>query len=319
VPHYPHQFLLGAVVLMAALFIRALVRNRVIRSKLRLSLLLVVVYTAINLAFGWLDPGAPGARAIGRLGDAEQLLLALAVINLLVVLLINPWRQDGVPDRFPTIVQDTIVIVVFAAIGTVVLGERIWTVSAVGGVVVGLALQDTLGNMIAGLAIQVEKPFRVGHWIAVGPFEGQVREITWRATRLRTKSGNLIVVPNSTVSKEAITNYSEPAAPIRVEVEVGVTYETPPNAMKAAAVEALASVPSVLASPQPDVILSSFSDFSIVYSVRFWIDDFANDIPIKDQVRTSLYYTLKRRGIGIPFPIRVQYNRRERPPAAPAA
>ena len=139
---------------------------------------------------------------------------------------------------------------VFAVVGTLVLGERIWTVSAVSGVVVGLALQDTLGNMFAGLAIQVEKPFRVGHWVKVGQFEGQVREITWRATKLRTKTGNVTVVPNNIVSREAITNYSEPAAPTRIEVEVGVTYETPPTEMKQAVAEALASVPRVLREPR---------------------------------------------------------------------
>jgi len=204
-------------------------------------------------------------------------------------------------------------------VGTLVLGERIWTVSAVSGVVVGLALQDTLGNMFAGLAIQVEKPFRVGHWVRMGQFEGQVSQITWRATKLRTKAGNVTIVPNNIVSKEAITNYSEPAAPTRIEVEVGVTYETPPTEMKAAVAEALASVPRVLREPAPDTVLSSFADSSIVYRVRFWIDDFGADDSIRHEVRASLYYTLKRRNIGIPFPIQVQYHRTEGPAVAEAA
>ena len=60
---------------------------------------------------------------------------------------------------------------------------------------IGFALQDTLGNAFAGLAIQSEKPFHVGHWIRVGEFEGRVAEVTWRATKLRTKSGNFVVAP----------------------------------------------------------------------------------------------------------------------------
>ena len=90
--------------------------------------------------------------------------------------------------------------------------------------VVGFALQDTLGNAFAGLAIQIEKPFRVGHWIRVGDFEGHVAEVTWRATKLRTKAGNFVIVPNNIIAKEAITNYSEPTVPTRLEVEVGVSY-----------------------------------------------------------------------------------------------
>ena len=144
------------------------------------------------------------------------------------------------PERFPNIVQDTIIIGLFLVVATVVMQEKFLTTSAVGAVVIGFALQDTLGNMFAGLAIQVEKPFRVGHWITVGPFEGLVSEVTWRATKLRTKAGNLVVLPNAFISKEAITNYSEPTAPTRLEVDVGVSYGVPPNQVKAALAEALA-------------------------------------------------------------------------------
>ena len=80
--------------------------------------------------------------------------------------------------------------------------EQLLTTSAVGAVVVGFALQDTLGNLFAGLAIQIEKPFRVGHWISVAGAEGQVQEITWRATKLRTKAGQFLIVPNGMMSKE---------------------------------------------------------------------------------------------------------------------
>ena len=79
----------------------------------------------------------------------------------------------------------------------------------------GFALQDTLGNAFAGLAIQSEKPFHVGQWVKVADYEGRVAEVTWRATKLRTKAGNFVILPNNVVSKEAIVNYSEPAAPVR--------------------------------------------------------------------------------------------------------
>ena len=87
-------------------------------------------------------------------------------------MLINPLRVDKVPERFPTIVQDAIVIGLFAIVATFVLDEKFMTTSAVGAVVVGFALQDTLGNMFSGLAIQIEKPFQVGHWIRAGDYEG---------------------------------------------------------------------------------------------------------------------------------------------------
>ena len=81
-------------------------------------------------------------------------------------MLVNPLREDRIPERFPTIVQDVIVFSLFMLVATLVMDEKFLTTSAVGAVVAGLALQDTLGNLVSGLAIQVEKPFQLGHWIA---------------------------------------------------------------------------------------------------------------------------------------------------------
>jgi small-conductance mechanosensitive channel len=90
----------------------------------------------------------------------DSLLVALAVINFVVVVAINPLRHDRIPARFPNIVQDAIVVGLFLIVATSVLQEKFLTTSAVGAVVVGFALQDTLGNAFAGLAIQTEKPPR---------------------------------------------------------------------------------------------------------------------------------------------------------------
>jgi CRP-like cAMP-binding protein len=175
--------------------------------------------------------------------------------------------------------------------------------------VVGFALQDTLGNAFAGLAIQSEKPFHVGHWVRAGEFEGRVVEVTWRATKLRTKAGNLVVVPNNVVGKEAIVNYSLPAAPFRLEVEVGATYLAPPNEVKAAILEAVGNARFVLKTPAPDVLLLGFDSSAITYRARFWIDDFEKDEVAKNEVRTAIYYSFERHAIEIPWPIQVEYHR----------
>ena len=137
----------------------------------------------------------------------------------------------------------------FIVIGTVLLREQLLTTSAVGAVVVGFALQDTLGNLFAGLAIQIEKPFRVGQWVQFGDREGQVTEITWRATKLRTKAGQFLIVPNSVISKEPVLNYSEPTIPTRIDVEIGASYSVPPNDVKRAMQEAMANSPLVMRAP----------------------------------------------------------------------
>jgi hypothetical protein len=213
-----------------------------------------------------------------------------------------------VPDRFPTIVQDFLVIGLVLLAGTF-LSDRLIATSAVGAVVVGFALQDTLGNAFAGLAIQSEAPFHVGNWIRVGEFEGRVAEITWRATKLRTKTGNFIAVPNNTIAGEAIVNFTEPAVPTRLEVEVGASYLSAPNDVEAAILEAMRQVPRVLEAPAPDALLLSFDDSAVTYRARFWILDYEFDDEARDEVRTAIFYAFNRRGIEIPWPIEVGYQR----------
>jgi small-conductance mechanosensitive channel/CRP-like cAMP-binding protein len=265
----------------------------------------------------WQRPGLlPGLD--GDLQGLERLVFAAAVINLLVYALVNPLRADRVPDAFPSILQDAMVIGLLVLIATFVFEDRLLTTSAVGAVVVGFALQDTLGNAFAGLGIQSEKPFRVGHWIRVGDFEGRVAEVTWRATKLRTKAGNFVIVPNNIIAKDAITNFSEPAVPTRLEIEVGASYLNTPAEVKAAALEALSQVPRILQSPAPDVLLHAFDGSAITYRIRFWIADYELDDEARDEARTAIFYAFGRRGVEIPWPIEVGYSREWPEPDAAA-
>lgn len=312
---YSQQVIIGAITLVATLAIHAWSVNRLVRSKLRLSLAALAGYLVLFLFLGLVPVSA---EAAGRLQSIAHLLLALGITNLLVVLLINPWRVDRVPDHFPNIVQDAIVIALFLVVATFVMEEKFLTTSAVGAVVIGFALQDTLGNTFAGLAIQVEKPFRVGHWVKVGNYEGLVSQITWRATRLRTKTGDFVVVPNSIVSKEAIINYSEPASPTRLFVDVGASYASPPNQVRAVIADAIADAPLALQSPPPEVVLLDFGDSAMIYRAKFWVADYAADDAARDQVRTGIYYAFRRSGIEIPYPIQVHVEQGPLAPGGPA-
>lgn len=302
------HFVMGAAALAAALGISSVTVNRLVTRKLRVSVFFLVVYIAFN-ALLMLRPELGGGEQAQELVGVERLVFAAALINLLIVALLNPIRADRVPDRFPSIVQDAIVIGILIMVATFAFGDQFLATSAVSAVVVGFALQDTLGNAFAGLAIQSEKPFNIGHWITVGDHEGRVAEVTWRATKLRTKNGNFVIVPNSEVGKTAITNYSEPAAPTRLHVDVGVSYDAPPGRVKAAVRAALANCPLVLKAPPPDAMIRDFADSSIVYRVRFWTDNFELDEEATDQVRASLYYAFRREGIEIPYPIQAEYTK----------
>jgi len=314
--YHAWHLVFGVLALTTTAAISALTVNRLVRRKLKLSLLLFGAYVVVHLVVGL--ELAPDAAVDEPLISIERLAFAAGLINLAVISFLNPLRDDRVPDRYPAILQDFIVIGLLVLVATLVFHDKLLTTSAVSAVVIGFALQDTLGNAFAGLAIQSERPFNVGHWIRVGDFEGRVAEVTWRATKLRTKAGNFVVVPNNIVSKEAITNYSEPSTQCRVEVEVGASYLASPNTVKSAIAEALANSSRALTMPAPDVVLAAFDSSAINYRVRFWIQDYERDEAARDEVRSAIYYAFARHGIEIPWPIQVQYEKawEEQDPAA---
>ena len=123
------------------------------------------------------------AAGIARtLGTIAPVLLVLAASNLIVLLAVNPFRQDRLPDHLPAILQDAITVALFATVVVLFFNDRLQLTAAAGAVVLGLALQNTLGNAIAGLALQADQPYKVGDWIRVGDHEGRVTQISWRST-----------------------------------------------------------------------------------------------------------------------------------------
>jgi small-conductance mechanosensitive channel/CRP-like cAMP-binding protein len=308
--------ILPLALLLATLVLRAASSSRRVHGKLLTSCLLFATSAAAAALVRYAPLTPP---VVDQIRTVNPLLITFGVINVLVVLAINPWRENRVPDQFPTIVQDAIVIGVFALAAILFMQEKILATTAVGAVVLGFALQDTLGNLFAGLAIQIEKPFRVGHWVAIAGTEGAVTEVTWRATKIRTKAGNFLIVPNSVVAKETVTNYSEPTQDTRLEVEVGASYETPPNHVKAVIRDALFDEPLIVHDREPEVLIVDFAASAITYRVRVWTRDFGADMIVRDRLRTLIYYALRRHGIDIPYPIQVQLSDLPRAPNAPTA
>ncbi len=307
-PHALWALALAAVT--AALMV--VVRDRLTRRRLRFTLLVTLALLGLHLGLARVPLLAEGHLAL--MESLEEMLFALAVTNTIVTLIFNPWLTRTDRDRAPSIIQDVLVVGLIGGVAIYVFGDKIVGPSIGAAAALALGLQDQLGNLFAGLAIQLERPFRVGHWISITNYEGRVVEVTWRATKIRTKAGNLVILPNNVMGRESITNFSEPIAPTREFIEVGASYLVPPNSVTDAILTALARVPRVLRQPAADTVIADFGASAIVYRARFWIDDFEQDETIRHEVRTAIYYEFNRRGIEIPWPIQIQYDRFEVPP-----
>jgi len=167
-------------------------------------------------------------------------------------------------------------------------------------------MQDTLGNLVSGLALQMQRPFDVGDWIEVdnGQQAGRVTEVTWRATTVMTLDHVEVILPNAGLAKASIRNYSRPSTVSRRRVVVGVSYAAPPSEVHDALVEATRDVPGVLAEPKPFARTRAFAESSIEHELLFFVDDFGKAVDIDGAVRDRVYHVLARRRIEIPFPTR---------------
>ena len=295
--HHPNAYLIAAAV---CLLLTVLIPNRWIRRRLLFSsvvfLLDAAFFPVTAFALELSD------RVFEVAFQVVHFSAAVAVLNALVSTLFNPLRGQGVSDRWPSIVQDVLVLAGPTIFVLFTFSEQLLALGVAGSVVIGIALKDTLGNLFAGLALQSEKPFHVGDWVVLGDHEGQVQEATWRATKIRTKAGNFVIIPNSVIAEEAIINYSEPTTEQRLERVVRMGHGIRPNDFKKAAMEVFADMPEALESPAPDVLTHEYDEYSLQYRCRFWINDYARSEPILDNFCTLLYYRLLRSGMPLPLP-----------------
>ncbi len=185
--------------------------------------------------------------------------------------------------------------------------------SGIVAVVVGFAMQETLANIVSGIALQIGKPFQSGDWLIVTDIRAEVIEVNWRSTRLRTNDDVYLDIPNKTIVTSTITNLSYPTKSHSNRMRVGFEYGTPPNIVREILRRSAEDVALVLTSPPVKVFLKDFADSSIVYEIKYSIEDEARFNDIEDAIRTNIWYEASRAGLTIPFPQRVLHITRDRP------
>lgn len=195
------------------------------------------------------------------------------------------------------------IFILMGSVGGVNIGHLL-TTSAILSVVVGLALQDTLGNLFSGIALNIAKPYEIGDWVELDKQVGKIVKIDWRSTVILTPEGNQLIYPNSHIAKIQILNFTSPNKLTRREIEVGTHYSHPPAIVRKILIEAASDTGGVLAKPEPIAWLDKFNDSSINYKLEVWIDDFSMRDFIESDVKDKIWYKFKRENIKIPYPIR---------------
>jgi small-conductance mechanosensitive channel/CRP-like cAMP-binding protein len=300
---------------LGALATAWLMRRRARTSDKALRRLLAIAVALLGLSASWvLAPRLPGAAspelapyvgAFGRaIGTLWWLTLAFFAFTVLERFVWTSFAQRGV--QVPKLLIDVVraVVFVFTALGLVsaLFEETIAGMLAASGVlavVMGFALQSTLADLFSGIALNLQRPYRVGDWIRIDDAAvGLVVEMNWRATQLRSPQGNTIVLPNSKLAAAQIVNFSMPTPRHRSEIRVTLDARVAPGTACDILERAALRAPAVLRDPPPGVHIASLDDARIVYEVHFWLEGYADLDTVRHEVSRSVWYTLDVLGLG---------------------
>jgi small-conductance mechanosensitive channel len=233
--------------------------------------------------------------------------LVKSLFDLVVRRTIFP--DDNVPHArrlFADLASGLIYVVALVGILDTVLKQPLSGVLATSGIlaiVLGLALQNTLADVFSGLAINIERPFSAGDWITLtGSVEGQVMEINWRATRIRTCSNDLVVIPNSVIAKAAVTNHSRSVDPILDTIRLSIDC-TVPTARVIDTLQVAASRAAGIASGNvPIAYACRFTDTLIEYELVVATELFTQMYLVRSDVIGRVVQALDAAGIRIGAP-----------------
>jgi small-conductance mechanosensitive channel/CRP-like cAMP-binding protein len=300
---FPWAFVAFAAASLVLFILRPAERTRIRRAFLLFGLSLVGLLVAAallsadipktNLAFKWTR-------------WAARIFQWIAFVNVAGLLVFEVFLE-GLRLKPPRIMRDLLLAITYIVVAITVLSydtdlTGIIATSAVLTAVIGLSFQDTLGNMMGGMALQMEGAIGVGDWIKVDGQEGIVRDIRWRHTSIETRNWDTIVIPNSALMKSQVTVLGRRAGQPRQHrqwVYFNVDFRHSPIEVIEAVETALRAEPiaNIATEPKPNCVMMDFKESFCSYAVRYWLTDLAVDDPTNSVVRTRIYFALRRAGI----------------------
>ncbi|MBV9008425.1 MAG: mechanosensitive ion channel [Verrucomicrobia bacterium] len=272
--------------------------------------------------------GVYGIRASwrGYVGALCVLLGTSVVVALVDRYIWDKWFEQRNRTPIPKLLREIAALCIFLVALLLVLSfgfhaegqlKGLLAGSGIAAVILGFAAQNLLGSLVAGISLQISRPYRVGDWLQIGERTGEVMEINWRATRLRTNDSISIEVPNNEIIKHTIINFHYPTELHAMRLRVGIDYNVRPNRVKEALFRAVHNAEGVIKDPRPKIYLIEFGESAAIYEIKYYINNHAVHNDVGDAIRTNIWYELRREKITMPFPVRTLHV--ERRPAQPSA
>jgi len=211
--------------------------------------------------------------------------------------------------RTPRLLQELVAAALFlaatVAAAVLVLGLPLGSALAGSGLfiaVIGFAVRNVLADVLSGIALGLEAPYRIGDWVEIdSTIRGRVIEIGWRTTRLRTRDDTYMILPNSQIARQRLTNYSAPRSHYRTQVQIALDHAIPVTEARALLTAAAREASGILDVPAADARAISYDADAIRYAVRYWVPSFAEDVDCRDAVYAAIDTALRRRGMPYPY------------------
>jgi small-conductance mechanosensitive channel len=249
----------------------------------------------------------------GSIKSISRFLIYIAIaffvvraVDYLVFDLVSRRRNVKAPVLLREIVSIFLFVILLAWAASFIFEAKVTAFLAGGTVlaaVLGLALQETLGNLFAGIALALEDSFEVGDVIRSGDHIGIVESVRWRGTRLRTFQNHIVIVPNSIMARAHLEIFPKHNLNARV-LQIGIDYNVPPAVALSVLTQAASHVDGVSTQLPAFARVGGFGDSSVLYEIKYHMLDYSERDRIDADIRKAVWYALRRNGLPIPFPIR---------------
>lgn len=303
----------GALLLLGAW---TLASSRIVRKRPQAKTAAALVSWVLILVIAWIGDAslAPDARRFGLdfLIDVAFALGAwFASIRLLELVWVDVWAKriaKRAPDRlYLDIAKFFILVIVFWIFLQTTLKVNLsamLTSSAILTALIGFSMRNTLGAVISGLLIKIERPFEVGEWVKIGEYEGQVAEISLRYTKLEPVDRTQVLIPNNFASGERIVNLNRPRNEMTRRAFFPAPLSVPPIRVKAAGREAARRCELVAKHPEPVVRLIEYRDDRAIYDIRYHPKDPREWVAAQDALLSGVWYQFQNFSVDFPLPRR---------------
>jgi small-conductance mechanosensitive channel/CRP-like cAMP-binding protein len=305
---FPWVILVFVAGALALFILRPLERMRIRTALLLFAFSLIGLFAAAAIVSSGVSPASPSYK---WLRWAARFCEWLALVNVASVFIFEVFLE-ALRLKPPRIMRDLLLALSYIVVAITILSRDvdltgIIATSAVLTAIIGLSFQDTLGNMMGGMALQMERTIGVGDWIRFDGQEGLVRDIRWRHTSIETRNWDTLVIPNSALMKSQVTVLGRRSGQPRQHrqwVYFNVDFRYSPADVIDVVESALRAepIPNLALEPQPNCVLMDFKESFGSYAVRYWLTDLAVDDPTNSIVRTRIYFALRRADIPLSIP-----------------